>query len=161
MTLSLANGKTLADFELTEVSLGKGDETLKALAVQDADGKKKQKLAIALISRIRAGERDFDVVLDPAKKGHVLIDITRRDVDVSERLKTLRRRLWTEPTDEQRAKVIADYKDFLQKVQANYQFPMRLHETKFFLFFTDMPQNQIGPYVTYLDSMYLELCKAS
>ena len=160
VTLSLANGKTLTDFELTEVTLGKGDETLKSIAVQDADGKKKQKLAIALVSRIRSGDRDFDVVLDPSKKGHVLIDLTRRDQDVSERLKGIRRRLWNEPTDEERDKVIAEYKEFLQKVQANYQVPMRLHETKFFLFFTDMPLNQVGPYVAYLDNMYLELCKA-
>ncbi len=160
VTLALVNGKTLTDYEITEAALGKGEETLKSLAVQDADGKKKQKLVVGTVARIRSGENDYDVILDPAKKGHVLIDVTRRDVDVNERLKASRHQLWTDPSDEERAQTIADYKEFLLKVQANYQFPTRLHETKFFLFFTDMPLNQVGPYVAYLDNMYLELCKA-
>lgn len=160
VTLFLTNGKTNADMEITGSQLGKEDETLKQLSIQDADGKKKQKLAPGTISRIRSAERNYDVVLDPAKKGHVLIDVTQRDADVNERLMGSRHQLWDDPTEAERAKTIADYKEFLQTVQASYQFPMRLTETKFFLFFTDIPPNQVAPYIANLDAMYSELCRA-
>ncbi|MBC7819794.1 MAG: hypothetical protein IAG10_23160 [Planctomycetaceae bacterium] len=159
VTLFQSNGKTLAEMEITDTQLGKGDETVKQFSIQDADGKKKQKLASGIVSRLRSGDRDYDVTLDPAKKGHVLIDVTQRDLDINVKLKASRRQLWEDPTDDERAKIIADYKEFLQRVQANYQFPMRLTETKFFLFFTDIPANQVAPYIANLDAMYSELCK--
>ncbi len=159
VTLFQTNGKSLTEMEITDTQLGKGDETVKQFSIQDTDGKKKQKLASGIVARLRSGDRAYDVALDPAKKGHVLIDVTQRDLDINDKLKAARRRLWEEPTDEDRAKVIADYKEFLQRVQANYQSPMRLTETKFFLFFTDIPANQVAPYIANLDSMYSELCK--
>ncbi len=159
VTLFQSNGKTLAEMEITDTQLGKGDETVKQFSIQDADGKKKQKMASGLVARLRSGDRDYDVTLDPAKKGHVLIDVTQRDLDINVKLKAARHRLWGDATDEERAKTITDYKEFLQRVQASYQFPMRLTETKFFLFFTDIPANQVAPYITNLDAMYSELCK--
>ena len=158
ITVYLNNGKVLADMKVSDSLLGTGEESLKFLSVADADGKKKQKLAATLIARIHSGEHDYDLTFDPGKKGLVLIDVTARDVDINERLKAQRQRLWPEQTDEERAKTIADYKDFLKRVQANYQFPMQLHETQFFLFLTDLPANQVGQYVAYLDSMYAKLC---
>ena len=158
ITVYLNNGKVLADMKVSESLLGTGEGSLKFLSVADADGKKKQKLAATLIGRIRSGEHDYDLTFDPGKKGLVLIDVTARDVDINERLKAKQQRLWPEQTDEERAKTIAEYKDFLKRVQANYQFPMQLHETQFFLFLTDLPANQVGQYVAYLDSMYSKLC---
>lgn len=158
ITVYLNNGKVLTDMKVSESLLGTGDESLKFLTVTDADGKKKQKLAVALIVRIRSGERDYDLVFDPGKKGQVLIDVTARDADVNERLKSHGQRIWPEQTDEERAKTIADYKEFLKRVQANYQFPTQLYETQFFLFLTDLPANQVGQHVANLDNMYAKLC---
>lgn len=160
VSVALANGKTLTNFEVVETQLGKGDETLKFLSLQDADGKKKQKLASSAIARIRSGDHDFDVLFDPAKKGHVLLNLTQRDHDVNERLKGSRNRLWDDPSDEERSQTIAEYKEFLQKVQASYQFPLRLFETKFFLVLSDIPPAQMAPYVASLDAMYSKLSSA-
>ena len=157
VTISLPTGKTLTDFEVTELQLGKGDETLKFLSIQDADGKKKQKLVSSAIARIRSGDHSYDVMLDAAKKGHVLLDVTQRDIDINERLKGSRNRLWAETSDEERAKTIAEYKEFLQTVQANYRFPMKVYETKFFLVLSDIPPAQVAPYVASLDAMYAKL----
>lgn len=158
VTVYLTNGKVLTDMTVTEALLGAGDESLKFLSVADADGKKKQKLVATSIGRIHSGDHDYDLTFDPSKKGPVLIDVTARDADVNERLKSKGQRIWPEQTDEERAKTIADYKDFLKRVQANYQFPMQLHETQFFLFLTDMPANQVGQQITNLDNMYARLC---
>lgn len=160
VTLVLANGKILSELEVTELLLGSESEILKSLSVADRDGKKKQKLGATSLTRIRSGDHDFNVVLDPSRKGHVLIDVAARDADVNERLKTMQQRLWPEPTDEERAKTIADYKEFLKRVQASYQAPCFLQETEFFLFFTDLPAAQVPPYVANLDKMYFKLCEA-
>lgn len=160
VTVALSSGKTLAEFEVTETLLGKEDETLKFLSVQDSDGKKKQKLASSAIARIRSGEHDYDVLLDSGKKGHVLLDVTQRDHDVNERLKSTRNRLWDDPSEDERAKTIAEYKEFLQRVQASYQFPLRLYETKFFMVLSDIPAAQVAPYVASLDAMYSKLSSA-
>ncbi len=159
VSLFQSNGTTLDEVELTDTQLGKGDETVKQFSIQDADGKKKQKLASGLVSRLRSGDREYDVTLDPAKKGVVLIDVTQRDLDIDIKLKVARRKLWSDPTDEERAKNITDNKEYLQSVQAAFQTPMRLTETKYFLFFSDIPANQVAPYVTNLDAMYAELCR--
>ncbi len=160
VTVSLSSGKTLTDFEVTETQLGKGEETLKFLSLQDVDGKKKQKLVSSAIARIRSGDHSYDVVLDPAKKGHVLLDVTQRDFDINERLKGSRNRLWDETSDEERAKTIAEYKEFLQTVQAGYRFPMKVYETKFFLVLSDIAPAQVAPYVASLDAMYAKLSAA-
>lgn len=160
ITLHLSNGKTLTEFEVTESLLGKGNETLKFLSIADPDGKKKQKLPSTQLTRIVSGERQFELVFDSAKKGHVLIDVTARDADVDARLRSQRQSLWPEQTDEERAKTVADYKEFLERVQASYQAQSHLHETQFFLFFTDLPANQIPQYVANLDKMYVKLCEA-
>ncbi len=158
VTVVLASGKSLSEMQIVETQLGTGDETLKFLSVADSDGKKKQKFAANLLARIRAEDHEFDVVLDPAKKGHVLIDITQRDADINERLKPRNERLWPEQTDEERAKTIADYKEFLKRVQANYKVPTYFQETEYFLFLTDLPAGQIPGYVASLDKMYVKLC---
>lgn len=160
VTVALANGKMLTDFEVTDTLLGKDDETLKFLSLQDADGKKKQKLASSAIARIRCGDHDYDVLLDPTKKGHVLLNVTQRDGDINERLRGSRHRLWEDPSDEERSQTITEYKEFLQKVQASYQFPLRLYETKFFLVLSDIPPAQVTPYVASLDAMYAKLSGA-
>jgi hypothetical protein len=160
VTVSLSSGKMLADFDVTEVLLGKGDETLKFLSLQDADGKKKQKLTSSAIARIRSGDHNYDVQFDPTKKGHVLLDVTQRDLDINERLKESGNRLWDETSDEDRAKTIAEYKKFLQTVQASYQFPTKIYETKFFLVLSDIPPAQVAPYVSSLDAMYAKLSAA-
>lgn len=82
VTVALSSGKTLADFEVTETLLGKEDETLKFLSVQDSDGKKKQKLASSAIARIRSGEHDYDVLLDPSKRG-MCCSMSRSEITTS------------------------------------------------------------------------------
>ncbi len=159
VSLELANGKTLTMVEVTDALLDKGNETLKFLTVAEAGGKKKQKFAANLISRLQGDQTEYELVLDPAKRGYVLIDVTARDADVNEQLKTMNHRLWPAQTDDERAKTIDDYKSFLKRVQSSSQAPLFVHETQFFLFMTDLPANQVAPYVANLDRMYAKLCE--
>ncbi|HTN02932.1 MAG TPA: hypothetical protein VL132_13690, partial [Planctomycetaceae bacterium] len=80
---------------------------------------------------------------------------------VSAQLEKRQAQLWPELTAEENAEAVAEYKTFLDEVrQASPTLPWNLYETRYYLFFTDMPQAQIAGYVTYLDAMYTQLCKA-
>jgi len=135
----------VSEVAVNEVVLGPVDGLFQYVTVIEGDGKKKQphKYSAALVTHVRSGDREYDVVYDSAKKGHALIDVTARDKDVGERLKGQQKRLWTDQSDEDREKKIAEYKKHLEEIQASYSFPTTVHETKFFLFLTDLPASQV------------------
>lgn len=69
--------------------------------------------------------------------------------------------LWPEPTADEQQAAMAEHREFLQKVANTFPtLPLRLYETEYFLFFSDMPPGQVALYTPYLDTMYRELCKA-
>jgi hypothetical protein len=158
--LLLDTGKRFDNVEVTEWLLGKDNATVRSIAVENQQKKSKQKFQIQAVTQIWASDRLFDVVVDPDKKGYVLIDTTRREEVVSERLRP-QHRLWGESSDAEQAKRVDEHRDYLKKVGAAFpQVRMTLRETDYFLFYTDIPLNQIGGYVVQLDAMYLELSKA-
>jgi hypothetical protein len=161
VNLLLDSGKRFDDVEVTEWLLGKGQDTVRAIAVKNAAKKTKQRFQISAIAQIHSGDRLFDVVFDREKKGYVLIDGAKRDEVVTGRLRPSGNRLWGEFSDDEQAKFVEEHKAFLKRVGEGFApTPMYLSETEYFLFYTDMPLAQLGGYVAYLDAMYLELCKA-
>jgi hypothetical protein len=61
---------------------------------------------------------------------------------------------WHDATDEEHDAVLAQYKQMGQEVQALLP-SVQLYETKFFLFYSNIPPAQVAPYVRYLDAMYV------
>lgn len=157
--LAFVAPKRPEEFELTEVQTGRDKQSLQAVGVKNSAGKT-QKLQAAAIARfVVDGKSVYEVVQDPEKKTFLLLDAGRRDQVVEQRLKPQRHRLWKEPTEAEQEAALVEHKAFIQKVQA--AFPNRVfavHETEYFLFCTDMPLQQIGPYVANLDAMYAEMC---
>jgi hypothetical protein len=156
----LQNGKRLDDQEVTDVQAGKNKNTFRTFGIKSSRGKR-QKVRAGTVSRILIDAKPFDVLLDSESKDYVLLDNARRDQVVGKRLNAAGRQLWGGASDEQQAQVIDEYKkDYVSKVRlmfADREF--QLHETKFFLFCTDMPVDQVEIYIANLDRMYLELCK--
>ena len=65
--------------------------------------------------------------------------------------------LWPEPDAAAQAKALAEEKQFLRTVvDAFPMLPLRLYETEYFLFLSDMPPAQVALYTPYLDAMYRE-----
>ena len=68
--------------------------------------------------------------------------------------------LWPELTDEQQKEELAKRKEFIRQVcERASGLNLRLYETQYFLFLSDLPPQQAAIYVPYLDAMYKELCK--
>ena len=156
----LQNGKRLDDQEITDVQAGKNKNTLRTFGVKSSKGKR-QKVRAGTVSQVLINDKPFDVLLDSESKDYVLLDNARRDEVVSERLRASRRQLWSGASEEERTKAIDEYKkDYVGKVKSVFaDRQIQLHETKFFLFCTDMPADQVEIYIANLDRMYLELCK--
>ena len=158
--LYLQTGKKLEGIEINEVLLGKQKNTLKILGITLAKGGK-QKIPATTLAHIATEDRVFDVVQDPATKLFVILDLARRDELAQARLARTGHSLWSEPTGEERTKEIDESKALFQK--ARDLFPQQqflMQETEFYLFFTDMPPDQIAGYIANLDTMYRQLCLA-
>jgi hypothetical protein len=149
-------GEPLRDVSLVSFASGRGQATFKSVTVQAKEGDKKRVLRAAALSRIELGNKPYAVRFAPQLKGHVLIDLTARDVAINARLQTQRQRLWPELTDAEREAAVNERKVFFFKAQAAYP-QLQFHETKYFLFYTDLPAAKLAPFIRDLDTMYARL----
>jgi hypothetical protein len=158
--LVLSSGKRMEAMEIANIQRGKEKQTFRTLSVKGAKSSL-QKFTGAKLMQVQAHGEDFDVALEPSTKTYVLLDGEKRNSVAAARLKKRGRKLWKEPTREQAAKAVEEHKELFSKIAARFtDRAFHLHETKFFLFYTDMPAEQVGGYIAELDSMYQNLCVA-
>ncbi|HEX4143051.1 MAG TPA: hypothetical protein VHY91_05835 [Pirellulales bacterium] len=153
-------GKTINSVELIKLTPGKQPGTLQSVAFKSADGGPTRNLRAAAVARLMDGTTPYDVMPDRQHKGgFILIDVAARDKLVSARLKEKGDcSLWPVLSAEQRAEAVKENKKFLEKVRgAVGEVKFQLHETDYYLFYTDMPQANVAPVIADLDSMYLTL----
>ena len=156
----LATGKRIADVTLVNLIRGKHKQSVRTVVYRKGQSKTTRKYRPNALKRVIVAEQAYDLVFDAALRSHVLVDVARKTEIVTARLTARRQRLWPPQSSEQRAAVVSEQKRFLMTVgEAFSSLPMRLYETRFFLFYTDMPANQIAGYVAQLDSMNIELGK--
>lgn len=166
VSVLLKNGKYLQDAEVTKAVPGSEPNSLKSLSVRPAGEKRIQTSAAINVTEIFLEGQPLDVAADLKTKLLKFSPDERRErltweERVSAQLEKRQAHLWPELTAEENAEAVAEYKTFLDEVrQASPTLPWNLYETRYYLFFTDMPQAQIAGYVTYLDAMYTQLCKA-
>jgi len=69
--------------------------------------------------------------------------------------------LWPELSEQQQQEAVARQKSFLKTVaEAFPALPLRVYESEYFLFASDMPPMQVQIYTPYLDQMYKHLSNA-
>ncbi|MCD4727792.1 MAG: DUF1570 domain-containing protein [Pirellulales bacterium] len=69
--------------------------------------------------------------------------------------------LWPELTDEQQEKALAKEKAYVAKIAEKFApLNMRLYETRYYLFLSDLPPQVASLYTSCLDRMHERLCKA-
>lgn len=156
----LQSGDKLGEAEITEVLLGKPKYSLKSLSVVTNKGAKR-KLSPNTILHIATDDIVFDVVQDKDTRTFVLLDLAKRDELAQKRLDKTGNSLWKEPTEEERKAAIDEANELFKNVRIQFgDQGFRQHETKFYMFLTDMPDEQVGGYIANLDDMYQQLCLA-
>ncbi len=158
--LVLVGGKRVKNVTIVKFVRGSNKDTIRTMVYRRPKRKTASRLRAGSLARIVVAERAYDVAAVPALKSWVLIDVDKKSKVVAARLKANRHHVWPKLSAEQQAKVVQEHKKFLVKVGQSFSgLPLRLYETKFFLFFTDMPAVQIGGYIAQLDNMSVELGK--
>lgn len=163
--VKLTTGKTQGNVDVVSVVNGTAPGSIRALTVKPADSPRQTIIGGATVEEIIAAGEPLDVVYDkrtrevshsPEKRKARL----ERMAKVEEQVRAKRGRFWGEISDEDQAKFVAEQKEFLTQGSEKISHPMQLLETKYYLFYTDMPLNTVGIYVQYLDKMYENLTKA-
>ncbi len=151
--IRLLKGSDLKNATIEEI-VTVGQTPKVKLIVAKPEGEPRPKRLIAnQIHQLKIDENAYLVNFLPSQKASVIQDQARRKGAVETQLLG-KGNIWEEMTDEEHAEAVADDKEFLQKVTAYFsKTPMRLTETKYFLFLTDMPPAQVAPYIVQLDKM--------
>ncbi|HCD00767.1 MAG TPA: hypothetical protein DER64_09575 [Planctomycetaceae bacterium] len=158
--LVLVNGKRIKDVTIVKFVRGSNKDTVRTVVYLRPKRKTASRLRAGALVRIVAAERAYDLVAVPALKAWMLVDVDEKTKAVSARLKAKGRQVWPKLSAEQQADAVREHKKFLADVRRKFSgLPLRLYETKFFLFLTDMPAAQIGVYIAHLDKMSVELGK--
>jgi len=158
--LILKNGKRVADVTLVKFVRGPNKDTVRTLLYRRPKSKRSRSFRADLLSRIIVAEKAYDLAPSGTRKSHVLVDVAEKNKVVTARLKTGGHRLWPILSAKQQAEAVREHKDFLETVRTAFPgLSLRLYETKFFLFFTDMPAAHIAGYIAQLDNMNVELGK--
>ena len=158
----LRSGKQLKDMEVVDARPGTAPDTLKDLVFKSADGKgKPRKLAASALERIVVAGKPYLIVGGGKKYPWRLVDLERREKKVDAYLLNKGMRLWAKLTESQQQARTDKLKELFTKVQADHpERKFHLHETAYFLFYTDMPDKEIEPLVADLDKMYVMLGQA-
>jgi hypothetical protein len=154
--LFLTNGDKLEDVVLESLLAGRGKATFKSVSVQAKVGDKRRTVRSAALNRMEVAGKPYAVVYSAPLKGHVLIDVVARDAQIDARLKTRGERLWPELSTTAQEQALRAAKEYFGKAQAAYP-QLQMHETKYFVFYTDLPPAQLAPYIRDLDAMYARL----
>lgn len=158
INVRLSSGKQYDGLIVSDVQSGKTASTFRGISFERQAGLP-SKLQVSTMSIIQEGDRQFEVLSDPASKAWVLLDQQKRDEVATGRLSKKGHSLWSKPSTEDAAAAIEEAKARFAK--ANELFPgssFFLTETAYFLFYTDMPRNQVAGYIANLDAMYDQLC---
>jgi hypothetical protein len=154
-TLLFWKATSLDDVEITAVEPGTADDTLTSVTIKS--GRSSRKIAVAALSRIVLGEQIYSIKKAAESSDFTLFDVNKHLEAVDADLRRRGQMLWPKLTDEQQAAIIKNQKEFLDEVGERFN-GMRLYETKYFLFYTDIPAQQVEFFVGCLDEMYDKLC---
>lgn len=156
--VTLLNGKRYEGLEVADIQPAKGEHTFRGLSFVPAKDKP-SRLQPSALYQIRAAERVFDVVVEPSTKAYLLLDLTKRSERAEQRLTARGHRVWSEPTPAETAAALQRFEELYARAQAAFPHSkFSRTETRYFLFYTDLPAQQVSGYIANLDAMYDQLC---
>ena len=141
---------------------GNSEGSAKILTIKEGD--KSRRVSASLIVELFFEGQPLDAKYDRRTRC-LMIDMEHREERLAnrqaaaERLRQQRRQFWPHLTDEDRKEFIAEQEQFVKDAQAKLApVPLRLVETQFFVFVTDLTPPEVDGYIAYLDAMYKQLC---
>lgn len=149
-----SNGKTETDVEITRFYTGRDKSQIKSMEVKAENASRGKRLYAPRLVEMQVDDKTYQFQYLPSLKAAAIEDLTRKNAEISQKLRASNEEFWEEISDQEQLEYVDEYKQFLKKVGQHFTgFNMKLYETKYFLFYTDMPANQVAPYLVKLDKM--------
>lgn len=147
-------GATYTDAKITRVRLDRGRSYPAVVSVLETDSKRSRPVLIRNLARLTIAEAVYEPEHIWGSRQYLLIDVNQRDMDAQQRLQRSRNRFWEESSPEEMKEFVEEEHEFLKMVQRRFSgLNMKLYETEYFLFLTDIPKKQVKPYFAQLDHM--------
>lgn len=177
-TITLHNGAVYEDVEIASVRPGPQPRSLHSLKLKrDARTSARKRKRVpsqiagwkihvvetpeARLTLKNARGRRLAVVEAVVTRQQLAAERARKRAEIVARLQRTGNRIWPELSKEDHAKAVAEYKKFLIKVGKSFSGRnMKFRETKYFLFYTNLPRAEVDLISKRLDAMYNQLCTA-
>lgn len=162
--IELKTGQIFSRAKLIRVNVDRKN-TVVSISVQEPDGGKPRLLTLGVIrSIILNREKVYEAAIGAPKTAaekrlkEQLEKAAKERAEWVARAKKNKVSPWPELSPEEHEKAIEALREIIDKL--GKEVPnMQLHETQEFLFFTNIPSNQVGPYIKALDAMHDMMCK--
>ncbi|QDT29611.1 hypothetical protein Enr10x_49660 [Gimesia panareensis] len=149
-----SNGKEESNVEITRFYTGRDESQIKSMEVKAENATRGKRLFAPRLVEMKVDDKTYQFQYLPSLKSAAVEDLTRKNAAISEKLRSSNEEFWEEIPEDEQLKYVDEYKEFLKKVGQHFAgFNMQLYETKYFLFYTDMPAKQVAPYLVKLDKM--------
>ncbi len=162
--LLLADGKRVEDATLVKLITARDKARIKTISVEvvDKDGTTRTRgYPGKKLFRIEVEGRQYQLREIESQQAFALIDVEKHDKAVQAQLEAAGGKMWPSTSPEKQQEYVEQYKKDLQRVREHFpQLPLQLHESKYFLFMTDMPLHEVAPYLRQLDAMNEKLGEA-
>ena len=164
VNVELKSGATFVRATLLKVAFDRKRGLIRTLGVQDADTGKSHNIGFASVRSIRLDRETIYTAPDgkPRSGAERRASIQAEQAaevrsEWVERAKKNGVEPWPELTKEEHAAAIEEHRKLMAEV--GQALPgMQLHETHEFLFFSNIPPNQIAPYTAALDALHDMMC---
>jgi hypothetical protein len=161
VTILLNTGKQVDQCTVDSFGQGRDKTVFRTISVRRNENSKVRRYAGGLLFRLEIDGRRYRVTQVPSKRAFALIDVVAQTRTIVNRLAQRRHRMWPSFSEQQQQEHLTELRQFLREVAIFFApLRMQLHETNYFLFLTDMPPNQIAPYLRHLDAMNEQLGQA-
>ncbi len=160
-TILTKKGKEYTNAPIEEVRLDRRKRFPSLISIGPPDGKSARRIPIRHLARLTVAETVYEPEYVKESRQYLLMNVTQRDAAAGQRLLKTRNRFWEESSPEEMEQFVNEEREFLKTVHQQFsQLNMRLYETQYFLFLTDIPANQVRPYLVQLDEMNESLGKS-
>lgn len=165
VNVELKSGDSFVRAKLLRVSFDRKRGIIRTIGLQNADTGKSHNVGFAAVRSIRLDRET--IYTAPAGKPRTAAErraSLQAEKAAEERTQWVERAKkngvepWPELTREEHEAAVAEHRKLMDEV--SQAMPgMTLHETHEFLFFTNIPADQIAPYTTALDAMHDLMCQ--
>ena len=147
-------GNEEQNVEITRFFTGKDKTQVKSMEFKAENASRSKRFFATKLVEMTIDDKTYQFQYLPSLKAATIEDLEKKNAAITDKLRSSNEQFWEELSDDDQTRHVQELKDFLEKVGTHFSpLKMQLYETKYFLFYTDMPARQVAPYLVQLDKM--------